>query len=105
MARFEECIWEPPPIQYGSIPHLLAGRDVYCQVIGYDPLESGQLFTHRVGRMGHMGCSEVAVTFITSDEARKRRVIVRFLGPRFASKSWRAANADRRCLAPGRQVL
>ena len=50
------------------------------QVISYDLLESGQLFTHRMGRTGHMGRSEVVVTFITSYETRKRREIGRLLG-------------------------
>ena len=69
-----------------------------CQVISYDLLENGQLFTHRVvGRTGHMGRSEVVVTFITSDETGKSREIGRL--PTLTVLN------DRRCLAPGRRVL
>ena len=58
------------------------------QVINYDLPDSGQLFTHRVGRTGRMGRSGEAVTFITVDEERKWREIERGLGRRFVRKPW-----------------
>ena len=83
----------------GAAPILVAtnvaarGLDVegIGQVINYDLPDSGQLFTHRVGRTGRMGRSGEAVTFITSDEERKWREIERGLGRRFVRKLWSTA--------------
>ena len=80
----------------GNSPILVAtnvaarGLDIegIDQVINYDLPDSELLFTHRVGRTGRMGRLGKAVTFITPDEERKWREIVRGLGRRFASKPW-----------------
>ncbi len=61
------------------------------QVINYDLPDSGQLFTHRIGRTGRMGRSGEAVTFITSEDERKWREIERGLDLRFIKKPWRNA--------------
>ena len=58
------------------------------QVINYDLPDSELLFTHRVGRTGRMGRAGRAFTFVTPDEEKKWREIVRGLGPKFASKPW-----------------
>jgi ATP-dependent RNA helicase DeaD len=83
----------------GAAPILVAtnvaarGLDVegIGQVINFDLPDSGQLFTHRVGRTGRMGRSGEAVTFITPDEERKWREIERGLGQRLTRKSWSKA--------------
>ena len=61
------------------------------QVINYDLPDSEQLFTHRVGRTGRMGRSGKAITFVTPEEERKWREIMRGLGRRLACKPWRTA--------------
>ncbi len=58
------------------------------QVINYDLPDSELLFTHRVGRTGRMGRAGRAFTFVTPDEEKKWREIVRGLGNKFASKPW-----------------
>ncbi len=58
------------------------------QVINYDLPDSGQLFTHRVGRTGRAGRSGEAVTFVTWEEERKWREIERALGLNFTRKPW-----------------
>ena len=83
----------------GAAPILVAtnvaarGLDVegIGQVINYDLPDSGQLFTHRIGRTGRMGRSGEAVTFITPEEERKWREIERGLGHRFTRKPWHTA--------------
>ena len=89
----------------GAAPILVAtnvaarGLDVegIGQVINFDLPDSGQLFTHRVGRTGRMGRSGEAVTFITPDEERKWREIERGLGQRLTRKSWsKARRAEQR---------
>ena len=87
----------------GAAPILVAtnvaarGLDVegIGQVINYDLPDSGQLFTHRIGRTGRMGRSGEAVTFITPEEERKWREIERGLGHRFTRKPWRTARKAR----------
>jgi ATP-dependent RNA helicase DeaD len=86
----------------GATPILVAtnvaarGLDIegISQVINFDLPDTGELFTHRVGRTGRMGRSGEAVTFITPDETRKWREIDRLLDHRFVSKPWQAASSD-----------
>ena len=61
------------------------------QVINYDLPDTELLFTHRVGRTGHMGRSGEAVTFITPDEEQKWCEIDRGLGVRLSRKPWDAS--------------
>jgi len=58
------------------------------QVINYDLPDSGQLFTHRVGRTGRMGRHGEAITFITQDDVSKWREIARTLGSMFTRQPW-----------------
>ncbi len=58
------------------------------QVINYDLPDSGQLFTHRVGRTGRMGRRGKAITFITAEDAPKWREIGRALGRLFSRQPW-----------------
>ncbi|MEE8442816.1 MAG: DEAD/DEAH box helicase [Dehalococcoidia bacterium] len=80
----------------GELPILVAtnvaarGLDVRGieQVINYDLPDSGQLFTHRVGRTGRMGSRGEAITFITAEDASKWREIGRVLGHMFSRQPW-----------------
>ncbi|MDA0988457.1 MAG: DEAD/DEAH box helicase [Chloroflexi bacterium] len=80
----------------GDLPILVAtnvaarGLDVQGieQVINYDLPDSGQLFTHRVGRTGRMGRQGEAITFITAEDASKWREIGRTLGRLFTRQPW-----------------
>ena len=80
----------------GKLPILVAtnvaarGLDVQGieQVINYDLPDSGQLFTHRVGRTGRMGRRGEAITFITAEDAPKWREIGRTLGHLFTRQPW-----------------
>ena len=80
----------------GELPILVAtnvaarGLDVQGieQVINYDLPDSGQLFTHRVGRTGRMGRRGEAITFITVEDAPKWREIGRALGRLFSRQPW-----------------
>ena len=64
------------------------------QVINYELPESGELFTHRVGRTGRMGRSGEAVTFITPEDAQKWRQIERTLGTRLVREPWKGSIDD-----------
>jgi CxxC-x17-CxxC domain-containing protein len=80
----------------GELPILVAtnvaarGLDVEGieQVINYDLPDSGQLFTHRVGRTGRMGRQGEAITFITAEDAPKWREIARMLGHLLTRQPW-----------------
>jgi len=80
----------------GELPILVAtnvaarGLDVQGieQVINYDLPDSGQLFTHRVGRTGRMGSRGEAITFITAEDAPKWREIGRTVGRLFSHQPW-----------------
>ena len=80
----------------GELPILVAtnvaarGLDVRGieQVINYDLPDSGQLFTHRVGRTGRMGRRGEAITFITAEDAPKWREIGRTLARQFPRQPW-----------------
>ena len=82
----------------GEVPILVAtnvaarGLDVpgIEQVINYDLPDSGQLFTHRVGRAGRMGRRGEAISFITAEDAPKWREIGRTLGHLFQHQPWPA---------------
>lgn len=58
------------------------------QVINYELPESGEWFTHRVGRTGRMGRSGESITFIAPEDALKWRQIERTLGRRLAREPW-----------------
>lgn len=64
------------------------------QVINYELPESGELFTHRVGRTGRMGRSGEAVTFITPEDTQKWRQIERTLGTRLVREPWKGSIDD-----------
>lgn len=72
----------------GRVPILLAtnvaarGLDMLNidRVINYDLPETGELFTHRVGRTGRIGRSGLAVTLITTVDLPKMQEIERHLG-------------------------
>jgi ATP-dependent RNA helicase DeaD len=80
----------------GAVPILLAtnvaarGLDVegIGQVINYEVPESGELFTHRVGRTGRMGRQGEAITLVSPDEAPKWRQIERVLGRSLPRTPW-----------------
>lgn len=59
------------------------------QVINYEVPESGEWFTHRVGRTGRMGRSGESITFIVPADAPKWRQIERTLGRQLTRKPWR----------------
>ena len=85
----------------GTTPVLVAtnvaarGLDIQGidRVINFDLPDSGKLFTHRVGRTGRMGRAGEAVTFVTPDEEKKWREIVRGLDRRFTRKPWKVDRA------------
>ncbi|MBI3924761.1 MAG: DEAD/DEAH box helicase [Armatimonadetes bacterium] len=70
-------------------------------VINYQPPDSSELLTHRVGRTGRVGRSGAACTLVSPTDASKWKEIERDLGRRFERVRWPATVRPRAVSAMG----